>query len=681
MDLLDIDLDVPNEEPPKPSKFQPKTSRFKPKPKQEPHSLPVPKPESSSTAVPKTEPGLASAPVSDSTVLPKKEDSLPGVSPHVAASGEDEGEAKGEDPMDVDGVEEELEDRVVREIDVFFTPAPVDGNGQLYVLQYPLRPSWRPYENFQEVRLKQKQPQLEIDLEMSFEGQNYDPEILQRLKLKKQTLSSSKAPLVTGYAVGILKQNKLHLSPVHSVFQLRPSMEYLKDDTPKKNTAEKNGESSSIPKKNGESSVSTDEPWVSLEYHDAESMTSSNYRQKLTAEERSRIQFSMNPYDYVSSLCPTTSSDINKAKDQSIRILLSLPLEERFKKWFSEGPEAHRFSALMHLAPECSEDDVLKVLKQYSYLVQGMWVAKTGLRCRGGLPALARDYVLLLFSKNQFIRHKQLKSVAIPSDSLEKALNPLAVRTYRFTAWRDWNSKEPDDWKFKDTDEKFKRSHPDIVEEQRRDWVNREKDTMDALLGCRKGGSAKSFSKPSAVNSSTAADRSAKGGTEVKSQNSTIPSTMSKETREALPKALEELFSIHKVCSLQLICQGLRDMAISKSSLTKSNPRAAIAASLAAAAPLPELQAIVKQLAIDIHGVYVWKPQGTTDDDKLRLAVINLFCGKEPNAKLKKADIVEAAKIVLKRDITDQEYTKVVKEYCVSNRGSWVLKSSDATIR
>ncbi|KAG9442322.1 hypothetical protein H6P81_018176 [Aristolochia fimbriata] len=182
-------------------------------------------------------------------------------------------------------------------------------------------------------------------------------------------------------------------------------------------------------------------------------------------------------------------------------ILLSLPLEERFKKWFSEGPEAHRFSALMHLAPECSEDDMLK-----------------------------------------------LKSVAIPSGSLEKALIPLAVRTYRFTAWRDWNSKEPDDWKLKDTDEKFKQSHPDIVEEQRRDWVNREKDTMDALLGCRKGGSAKSFSKSSAVNSSIAADRSAKGGTKVKSQNSTIPSTMSKETRGALPKALEELFSIHKVC-------------------------------------------------------------------------------------------------------------------------------------
>ncbi|XP_068640350.1 uncharacterized protein [Aristolochia californica] len=672
MDLLDIDLDldVPMKEPSKTSKFQPKQSKFKPKPKQEPQSLSVPKPESS-TAIPKTEPGLASASVSDSTTLPKKEDSQSDVSPCVGASREDAGEAKGVEPMNVDGVEEEREDCIVREIDVFFTPTPVDDNTQLYVLQYPLRPCWRPYENFQEVRLKQKQSQLEIDLEMNFESQNYDPEVLQRLKLEKQTLSSSEAPLVTGYAVGILKQNKLHLSPVHSVLQLRPSMEYLKKDTQKKSAAEGNVGSS----------ASSDGPCISLEYHDAESTASINYRQKMTAEESSHIQFSMNPYDYVSSLCPKTSNDINKAKDHSIRALLSLPLEERFKKWFSEGSEARRFSALMHLAPESSEEEVLKILKRSSYLVQGMWVVKSNLRCGGvGLLALARDYVLLLFSKNQFIRYKQLKSVAIPKDILEKVLIPLAVRTYRFTAWRDWNSKEPDDWKFKDTDEQFKRSHPHIVEEQQRGWLDREKHIMNSILGCKKGGNAKTSLKSSVMNSTTA-DRSAKGGTEVNSQSSAIPSTMSKETREALPKALEKLFSIHKVCSLQLICQGLRDMAISKSSLTKSNPRAAIAASLAASAPLPELQAVVKQLAIDIHGVYVWKPQGYTDDDKLRRAVIDLFCGKEPNAKLKKADVVEAAKIILKREITDQEYIKVVKEYCISIRGSWVLKSSDATLR
>ena len=46
----------------------------------------------------------------------------------------------------------------------------------------------------------------------------------------------------------------------------------------------------------------------------------------------------------------------------------------------------------------------------------------------------------------------------------------------------------------------------------------------------------------------------------------------------------------------------------------------------------------------------------------MRKVVIDLFCGKEPNAKLKRADIMEAAKIALKKEITTHEYNKVSKK-------------------
>jgi len=47
-----------------------------------------------------------------------------------------------------EGAEEEAkeEDFVVREIDVYFTPKPFDDDTKLYIMQYPLRPCWRPYE-------------------------------------------------------------------------------------------------------------------------------------------------------------------------------------------------------------------------------------------------------------------------------------------------------------------------------------------------------------------------------------------------------------------------------------------------------------------------------------------------------------------------------------------------------
>ncbi|KAJ0816532.1 putative DNA-directed RNA polymerase III subunit Rpc5 [Helianthus annuus] len=48
------------------------------------------------------------------------------------------------DDMVLDDDQEEEEDKVVREIDVFFTSN--HANSKLYVLSYPLRPHWRSYE-------------------------------------------------------------------------------------------------------------------------------------------------------------------------------------------------------------------------------------------------------------------------------------------------------------------------------------------------------------------------------------------------------------------------------------------------------------------------------------------------------------------------------------------------------
>lgn len=42
-----------------------------------------------------------------------------------------------------------------------------------------------------------------------------------------------------------------------------------------------------------------------------------------------------------------------------------------------------------------------------------------------------------------------------------------------------------------------------------------------------------------------------------------------------------------------------------------------------------------------------------------RSVVIDLFCGKERNAKLKKADFIEATKIKLDREFSNSEYMQV----------------------
>ncbi|XP_058070211.1 uncharacterized protein LOC131219212 isoform X2 [Magnolia sinica] len=687
LSALDIDIDMGLDDPapaPKPSRFQPK---FKPKLKPKGESTPAPL----HSLTPKKEdvdfpPLNVPKQVKEEDVDEKKAMDV-GVKAEVEEKPmmvvDAKEEQDEENAMDVDinvDTDDGDEDTVVREIDVFFTPL-LDTSTQLYLMQYPFRPCWRPYEineRCQEVRVQPKQSKLEVDLEMNVDPDIYNEEVPEPLRMQKQTLTSSKAPYVTSYAVGILTGDKLYLNPIHAVVQLRSSMAYLNAGKFRKKSnvigsseiTTKSGEGKLASEASNELKTEDIESWLPLEYHAIDSSISSRYRLNMVAEESRHLQFSMSLYNYGNSICPGTSNNIRRSKGPPRRFLLKLPLEERFKRWLSEGPHVHRFAALVHLAPENSVEDVLKVLQQHADLVQGLWVSKSSLRCEG-VNALARDYILLLFSKKKFIHRDQLKALKVPSDIMKDILTSLAVERSLFS---DWKFKEPEDCL-------FMKAHPDIVEVQKKAWSSREKNISEAIHGVGRKGTATVPRNPLNPGiggrgaASSNIDQRAKGSLD--GMQSSRTTTMSDETREALPKALLELFHVHKVCSLQLISQGLRDMAVSKSIHPKADPRVAVTAAHGANAPLPELQSVISKVAINIHGVYVLKSLGIPTIDPLRNVVINLFMGKEPNGRLKKADIVEAARIKLKREISPSEYNQVMAELCISRGGAWVLKSGD----
>ncbi|XP_038985804.1 DNA-directed RNA polymerase III subunit RPC5 isoform X2 [Phoenix dactylifera] len=595
-------------------------------------------------------------------------------------------EAESE-PVEVD----DGEDTVVREIDVFFTPAPLDEDTCLYVMQYPLRPSWRPYEldeRCEEVRVKPKQSKIEVDLSLDVNSENYDRDVDEPMRIEKQTLSSSKASFATSYAVGILRGNQLHLNPVHAVVQLRPSMSHIDAGLQGRKHSAKGVQGSAkstdeIPeppkpsvrqgKKVSEDSnenINDYEPWISLEYHPIDSPFAERYHQKMAAEENNLIQFTMQPSDYVNTLCPGTSTDKKRTKGPPRRVLLSMPLEERLKKWLTEGSQVNRFDALMHLAPTNSEKDVLKVLQLHAYLVQGLWVTKSSLLYEG-FNALARDRILFLFSTNPVIHSDNLKTLR--SAPLKHILSPLAVERSVFS-----------DWKFKEaTDISFLKRYPDIVKEQECAWSSREEQFMDNLrrFGKNIHMMTKNSLSPNIVKNTGALGRVDPDANRSKEGTmSSAGTTMSSETRENLPRALFKIFQEKRVRSLNSIVSGLRDLAISSSSRPRDDAKTkalANAAKNGADAPLPELQSVISQVAANIHGLYVLKSMGNPTLDPLRNVVIDLFRGKEPNAKLKKQEISKAAEFRLKRNITDSEYNQVVNELCVSSKGAWVLRSDD----
>lgn len=636
------------------------------------------------------------------------------------------------------------EDRVVREIDVYFTPC-IDPDSKVYLLQYPLRPYWRPYgleERCQEVRVKPKQSRLEVDLVIDNDGENYDDSVKEHLKITKQTLTSSRTPLSAGYALGILRQNKLHLNPVHAAVQLRPLMSYVEkgEESTKKNRkgtgydeemADADEENEEEPpeakpkmvplqvelKKETErqeqmrlqshaylKKLDEAEPWIALEPHGIDSPVTDEFRQKMVAVEDFQIPFSMNMHDYVNTLVPgrasTGSNEATFKEDNgnegfSRSFLDTLPLEERFGMLLSKGRvQVLQFEHLMRLAPTGStEEEVLEVLQQFAYLVQGCWVAASSLRYNGDICKV-RDYILLLFNKNRLVRHEQLEELKLSKETIREVLVSLAVQR---PAAGGWEFQEA-------TDRSFMKNHQNIVKEQSQRWSENEEGIKKAAFSVKivTKDNMKS-TESSSQHSNTFATDSRKGsvttdmngtaqgvkpaqvidggqvaGTGAENKNIT-GRTMPEETRVALPGVLREVLT-NRLCNLQEICQSLRNLAKGKLSAKNINPKAvaaAVAAAKGASAPLPELTAVINQVASNINGVYFLTSLGNPTLDPFRDVVIKLLRTKGPGTALRKVDITEACKIALGREVPQAVYLKVMKELCNARGNGWVLKTGD----
>uniref|UniRef100_A0A803M930 DNA-directed RNA polymerase III subunit RPC5 n=1 Tax=Chenopodium quinoa TaxID=63459 RepID=A0A803M930_CHEQI len=588
------DLDDPFQAPkPKPSRYAPKNARFQPKTK--------------NSGAMKSEPKVEVKKEEDTTV------------PVAAAKMDvdsvelkEEVMEEREIPETSNSMEEDVEeDCVVAEYDVYFTPR--DPATQLYVLQYPLRPSWRPYELEQrctEVRYKPKSGEVEVDLSIDTNSDNY----------LKSDMDDGK--LVT----------QLYLNPIHAVVQLRPSMESLdscgsKIKQPNVTFKEEGSNNSAVAGPSRKEMKQMDpeavEPWTSLKYHSSATGLAEKYLRKMVTEQKDPLQFLMNPYifclplyDYVNSLCPKAVINKMTSRGPSKRFLLSLPLEERIKTLLVEGPSIQRFIAIKHLAPDDPVEEVLEILQKYAHLVQGLWVPKSSIRHPNarGPEILARDYALLLFSQRPFIKDTELDVLGSQKSTGKVVLRELAVER---PSCKDWKFKEA-------TDVSFMKLHPDVVEKQMKLWEVNGQLIQQKFANRKAGQGSRSSNRPG---SSTPSDEGAVRATTVARSAST---SMSKETQEALPKVLKKLFQSHKVCSFQTICRGLRDMAVSMSALPKADARAAVAAAKGVDAPQEELHAAICEIAYNVHGVYMLKSSSEHPEfDQLSFVAADIVLQKD----------------------------------------------------
>ena len=148
-----------------------------------------------------------------------------------------EGEPPGQTESEADP------DPVVRDIPVFLSKA-----GSCYLYQYPVRPAHMTYDGSQVMRARFRpiNRQAQLELAINTKSDNYDEskgeqialntdgasggsnKYFQSSKMDKQLLTGSSPLGSTGrYALAILDNEELHLTPVKGVLQLRPSLSYM----------------------------------------------------------------------------------------------------------------------------------------------------------------------------------------------------------------------------------------------------------------------------------------------------------------------------------------------------------------------------------------------------------------------------------------------------------------------
>ncbi len=121
--------------------------------------------------------------------------------------------------------QENEDDPIVHEIPVFLSQ---ELSYNLHLLQYPLRPQNRPYSDVGRLvsaRFKPKLRKIEFAHALIDDPSQYDTEA--DYEIPKLKLVSRTVPPKSNYAVGLFRNNRLYLTPLHARCRMLPSLDHI----------------------------------------------------------------------------------------------------------------------------------------------------------------------------------------------------------------------------------------------------------------------------------------------------------------------------------------------------------------------------------------------------------------------------------------------------------------------
>lgn len=414
----------------------------------------------------------------------------------------------------------EEHDPVVQEVDVFLNKQLMD---TLYLLQYPVRPAHRLYDDVEHLsaRMKPKQQKVELELSINSNCPNYSKSKGEQIALNvqgsvessqdqfyssgimdKQLISSQSVAVdSTRYAIGFLKDNELHLNPLKGIIQMRSSFNYL-DKVDNRMKCEQEAESSQDEDEEAKpvtvkfsrheteeakvkrmasyeymKKIQEEEKWINMRHHSREEPMAEAERSLLIAQQSNDgNEFYLSPADYLKKLIPKTEE--HKAEKPalpnnvlSMADLKTMNFNDQIKALLINA-KVIRFSQLIALLPKGSDmTSMLRCLQQVALMVQGSFVVKSEIlypedsfSAFSGVPAemlcRGRDYIMWRFTQSRYLVRKDISSVIkLHAEDVKDMLEQMACL------------KVNKGWEFlMECDTEFMHRHPDVVQRQQMIW-------------------------------------------------------------------------------------------------------------------------------------------------------------------------------------------------------------------
>uniref|UniRef100_K3WSU3 DNA-directed RNA polymerase III subunit RPC5 n=1 Tax=Globisporangium ultimum (strain ATCC 200006 / CBS 805.95 / DAOM BR144) TaxID=431595 RepID=K3WSU3_GLOUD len=363
----------------------------------------------------------------------------------------------------------EQDDPIVCEIPVHLAD---ELRKNIYMVQFPLRPSYRPMPSApRAARVKPDNQILQLDYDVDQRSEHFDKDAEDYLKQKYLRLQSSSVPALTNYTVGVFRQGQLHLTPVKSVLQMRPSLAHIDDavdeeeDDDMEVTAEQEQKEAAaanevkevqfqFKKKQSERTISmiqssyaykkqqiNAEQWRELQVMDKSSAAADEEFEHLFSEREDEVTTAMTPEEYLKALRYRT----NPEGSATLHINTHADAEDKDEKMASDKPEVDakhaevlqilstdhilHFDTLRRLLPKQDEDEILDALKQVAIHVRGRLLAKSSLVCRDEAAIAARNAILdELTKKSVGVRRVDVvEKHSLDPDATKKTLEDFAA--------------------------------------------------------------------------------------------------------------------------------------------------------------------------------------------------------------------------------------------------------------